>query len=303
MKPTFSNKTPDMFWKPVDFFWYWINERHRIYLNRTNGQSKPWTHDKIFQQYKFTNVFRELDRTTIWMRENLTRPNDTPANAELMIMNCAVFRFFGTILFGESLGWLRSWQPARVQKLALRLLDGGSRIFTGAYMITTFHHAERKPIFLVQKVLTPLWSDIPRIAETAFASRSLESTCNALRENYGFSASGFMAYEVISDLRHTSVLRGAKDVNLWTNAGPGALRGLNRIHERPINHKISSTQALKEMQELWSIAQRANGPVERHVPRTHFEMREIEHSLCEFDKYMRIHNDEGRVKNRYNGGA
>ena len=31
-------------------------------------------------------------------------------------------------------------------------------------------------------------------------------------------------------------------------------------------------------------------------------MRDIEHSLCEYDKYMRALNNEGKIKRYYKGG-
>ena len=49
----------------LETFWYWINERQRIYDMRAAGQAKPWTKDEILQQYKFTNAFRQLDRGTV----------------------------------------------------------------------------------------------------------------------------------------------------------------------------------------------------------------------------------------------
>ena len=39
-------------------FFYYINERHRIYLKREEGHSWPWTDDEILQTYSFCNVFR-----------------------------------------------------------------------------------------------------------------------------------------------------------------------------------------------------------------------------------------------------
>jgi hypothetical protein len=49
----------------IERFFYWINERHRIYEAKAAGQPWPWTADWILQKYKFTNAFRELDKTTV----------------------------------------------------------------------------------------------------------------------------------------------------------------------------------------------------------------------------------------------
>ena len=56
-------------------FWYWVNERHSIYLRKAAGDPRPWTKDPILQRYKFTNVFRELDMGTKWLRECIILPH------------------------------------------------------------------------------------------------------------------------------------------------------------------------------------------------------------------------------------
>ena len=51
-------------------FFDYIDERHFIYLKRQDGKTFPWTQDKILQTYSFCNVYRELDKVTIWIRKN-----------------------------------------------------------------------------------------------------------------------------------------------------------------------------------------------------------------------------------------
>lgn len=43
-------------------FFSFISKRHLIYKNRfVEKLEKPWTDDKILMDFKFTNVFRDLD--------------------------------------------------------------------------------------------------------------------------------------------------------------------------------------------------------------------------------------------------
>ena len=56
-----------------DLFWYWINERHQIYLKRQAGMEPPWTVDQILQKYFFTNVFRHLDKVSVWIIKHFIR--------------------------------------------------------------------------------------------------------------------------------------------------------------------------------------------------------------------------------------
>ena len=56
------------------FFW-WIEERHRIFEKRKRGLSRDWwTEDEILRTYRFTNPYREIDRTTVWFREYIRDP-------------------------------------------------------------------------------------------------------------------------------------------------------------------------------------------------------------------------------------
>ena len=105
-----------------------------------------------------------------------------------------------------------------------------------------------------------------------------------------------MSYEVVTDLNYTPVLDKAQDRFSWANAGPGAKRGLNRIHDRTLTKSMPQTQANKEMQEL--LAQAPNY-IQSHVPLDAVDMRTIEHSLCEWDKYERVRLGQGKPRSKY----
>ena len=103
-----------------------------------------------------------------------------------------------------------------------------------------------------------------------------------------------MAYEVVTDLRHSKYLENADDILTWANAGPGAKRGLNRIHGRLLEQTIKPRQLTIEMQELLDMA---GDYIGSFLP--DLEMREIEHCLCEYDKYERVRLGEGRPRAKY----
>ena len=101
-----------------------------------------------------------------------------------------------------------------------------------------------------------------------------------------------MSYEVVTDLNHTPVLHGAEDRYTWANAGPGAVRGLNRIHGRDVKKGMSQKQANTEMQQLLALK-------EDYLEMDQVDMRTIEHSLCEWDKYQRVRLGQGRPRSLY----
>jgi hypothetical protein len=85
----------------VNRFFRFCRARHEIFLRRESGQAREhWTDDAILQKFKFTNVFRELDRTTAWFRHFVRQPlRDKP---EVMLAT-VLFRMFNRIEVGEAI--------------------------------------------------------------------------------------------------------------------------------------------------------------------------------------------------------
>src|SRR5689334_7766826 len=47
-------------------------ERQEIWYKRfVEKKDRPWTKDKFFANHKFTNVYRELDRSSQWLINNV----------------------------------------------------------------------------------------------------------------------------------------------------------------------------------------------------------------------------------------
>lgn len=279
----------------VGMFFYWINERHSIYLKKEGGAPRPWTRDSVLDKYKFTNVFRELDRTTVWMRKNFTGPNsDRPA--EEILFNCCLFRMFGTMEFAEAHGWVQQWDAKRAKAIARERLNNKQKVFTGAYIITNQGLKDPKEQVVADMFLTPIWNARKELAQLAKETNSLEALHKALGKFQGWGGGGFMAYEVVTDLNHTTVLPEASDRFTWANAGPGAKRGLNRIYGRPLHHNSKNQDWNTEMLVLLKTAPERLGG---HIPKADFDMRSIEHSLCEWDKYMRVSLGQGTPRSLY----
>lgn len=275
-------------------FFYWINERHAIYMAKAEGKPRPWTTDPILSHYKFTNPFRELDRTTVWMRQNLTFPNGGADMGE-MIFNCCVFRMFGTMEMSKELGWISEWRPNMVKAVARDRLNRGLKVFTGAYIITNQGLKNPKEEVVCDMFLTPIWQNKDHLAEICFSTRSLEKMHQALSQFQGWGGGGFMSYEVVTDLNHTTAMPNPVDRYTWANAGPGAKRGLNRLHGRPLD-KTGGVDWNMEMKELLDISHRYVSP---YVLKMGVDMRTIEHSLCEWDKYQRVFYGQGKPRSIY----
>ncbi len=84
----------------VEEYFRIARERHSIYLKRKAGEPAPWTEDCILANWKFTNVFRELDRTTVWFREHVREPMRSRPE---VLLATVVFRLYNRITTGEAI--------------------------------------------------------------------------------------------------------------------------------------------------------------------------------------------------------
>ena len=267
----------------VDGFYNYINERHSIYIRRSIGEAFPWTDDEILQTYSFCNVYRELDKVTVWIRENWKEPYADHPNLPFAMAVARQINWPDTL---QEIGFPEHWNPERVKAIMQGRLDRKEKVYTGAYMLTGTLGGT-KVEQTIDKILTPLYENPPPMHY-----HSLQDTWAEYLPYAGFS--GFMAYEVVTDLRHSKYLENAEDIMTWANAGPGAKRGLNRIHGRPLEQTIKPNQLNAEMAELLDLASEY-GAV--YLPT--LEMREIEHCLCEYDKYERVRLGEGRPRAKF----
>jgi hypothetical protein len=274
-------------------FFRFMEKREQLRLNKAAGQSWPWSDDAILNTYKFTNVKREHDRTTMWMRKHWTQPHDNSDAGEI-IFNCGLFRYFGTIEFAEAIGWQQNWNPESVSAVASQRHASKLRVFTGAYIIPTMGLKQVKHEVVCRLILSPLWLARHELAIIAQETKSWRRVGERLMCLPGFGGTGFMAKEMLQDVMHTRVLRNAVDRNSWCPAGPGACRGLNRLHDRPVTQGIPFDKALAEMIELFSVAKPL---LANWMPE--LELHDIQFQLCEFDKYERVRTGEGRPKARY----
>jgi hypothetical protein len=308
----------------MDRFFDFAHERHSIYLRRAAGEARPWTEDSILDTYRFTNVYRELDATTVWFREKV---RDPLAREPEVLLATVLFRWFNRTTTGEALFLQRTGDNGRVLTPFEHILSPSAKFdwslvrqaiinycgkgpyVTGAYIIKTPDGYDKidgvlKCVewFMKQKPSFSYTSSVDwrLLSERMLSSplsdeHTLENTWNWLRQ---FSFLGdFMAYEIVTDLRHTDLLRSAPDIMTWANPGPGAMRGLNRLHERPLNHKMKKRLFVDEMRELLCLSQEGSWPNSDQYPA--LEMRDIEHTLCEFDKYERVRLGEGRPRGVY----
>lgn len=295
----------------IEDFFYWINERHRIYVNRfIDKMSKPWTDDPIFQQFKFTNTFRQLDTGTIALNNMLGKwfLNKTPLreldldDAIDILFNVVWYRLFNYYEHAKDIGFHHHQDYGLVLDALKQKREEGKKVFTSAHMTTGSGKAVELHGKIYGSFVTPIGiaTEFGRsLVAFILYNQSMEAVTKRLTE---YPAIGhFIAYEIVCDLRFTPLLSDAVDTLTWANLGPGAKRGLQRLNMDP------SVESMIELYNLAIDEEMIEYHVAEHLPQHNkippFELREIEHSLCEFDKYMRVKTGVGQPRQRFNGAG
>ena len=243
--------------------------------------------DPVISNWRFTNAFRELDATTVWITQHWRAPYDGDPRLPFFMCVARQINSEDTLAALAEAGLPPDWNPDRVLEVLEARMARREPTYTSPYRTATPQQAgDSKSRYLVQEVFDPLWHAPPPF-ETA---GSLEGAWRMLTPRRGFGGDGFVAYEVICDLRHTKLLADAPDVRSWAVCGPGAAPGLDAIWGR----KLSSAQRLPALVHLLEIAPRYVGarmPV--------LELRECEHWACEYRKVLAVRAGKRPERYRY----
>ncbi len=302
----------------IDRLAAWASERHAIYLRRS-GQECPnmqevktpglLTDDIIMQNYRFCNVFRELDKVTVWIKENIReRYADDPG----LIFMLAIARTVNNPKTLRHLIQTNGAWPSHYNFSTNTLgnaLDSwkaqGNKIYSPAYMIRAESNKNAswydwsKQHYIAGIV-------IGRLVEhhsywTTFQDHGY--TCQDVWERFQdphyIGWGPFMSFQVVVDAMHTRLLQDAPDRETWAALGPGSTRGLNRIWGYKLESKIPQDEGLEMMREVSDLMHNSEyfAP---WLPKIEL-LSDIQNCLCEFDKYERARLGQGRPKQLFRG--
>lgn len=271
---------------------YWVREREQIRVRKDAGEpQKAWTSDPILQDYRFCNVRREDDTGTVWIDRNIRKMFASHPLLWLMLCIGRQINWPDTL---EELIIEGAWPGCErfvlddVARVLNARKDRGEKVYTGAYMISApSQKGADKQRYIAETVIGDLW-----VRRGGFRPRTLQQTHEWISRSNGWGP--FMAYQAVVDMRFTAILENAEDVSSWAAAGPGTIRGLNRLHGRALDYSLSQGQALSEMRAIYKIVQQETGVA--------MDFSDVPNILCETDKYLRVKNGEGKPRARYIAG-
>lgn len=293
---------------PFDRLWYFIRERHSIYLKREAGQEKPWTDDPILQKYRFTNVYRENDTVTRWIADNWRTPHTREPDLWFAMTVARYVNWPDTL---EEIGYPIPWNPRKFMLRMKTRTDRGDKVFTGAYIVHS-RGKQSKADYLALRVLSPLWEARKKVRPKK--GDTLAAFYSRLRKFNGMGS--FMAAQVVADIKYAGVLLSAEDWYSFAAPGPGSRRGLNRLLGKPLDYRMKDIAWLAYINGLrQAVLRKIHGVrLEEFLPYLHSQAplgdievfpeihaQDVQNCLCEFDKMERVRLGQGRPRAKYKG--
>lgn len=290
----------------LDLFWKFIFERHMIWYKRFRlEQPAPWTDDPILKEYKFTNVYRELDRGTLFLIDNILGKGCPMED----VFNIIIYRMFNRISTYKLVGYQHIyndngntkshnpvWAHDRCFEIWRKSMEDGQPLYTDAHMVCAYEHFPGKDkLERFEYIFKGVFDGLPVLMNIIKKAKSLEVIHKALTKFPGIGP--FLAYEIAVDISYADWNNLSEDE--WVNPGPGCQRGLKFIFEGlPTSECEMMIRVLRQAQKR--EFKRLNLPFDSiaYLGRD-LTLRNIEHCCCEGFKYFKALNGTGRPRNKF----
>jgi hypothetical protein len=267
------------------FLWF-ICERESIRLAKQRNEPWPWTTNEILQQWSFTNIHREHDRVTVWIKNRWRKPNaDDPDLAFAM----AVARFVNWPDTLAELGYPVPWDRKHFIAVIMERMARGVKCWGPAYNISNGGSTAPKHEHIAG-VLGGLWQ-----ARTALHPKRGELLGEYHTRLLRFDGLGsFMGAQIVADMRYVEPLHSADDWWEFAASGPGSRRGLARVLGRNPEYSWTETEWRRAHHRLHEDITPELDKVDIHL-----HAQDLQNCECEWDKNERVRLGEGTPKRRY----
>lgn len=311
--------------KKILQFYNFVYDRQMVWHNKSVlNLPKPWSEDKILNEFFFCNVYRELDKGTRYLIEKVI---DNPKlRKEDKYFNIVAYRFFNWVGFFEEIFGEPNhsflFDRLEIEAKMDGRKAGKGKLFHNAYTVTQmafptdkYPYPEkdyRKGVkhaqillaleWLAQAISTDHYTDIRTAPTPEFAFDEIKAIP---------LVGPFLAYEIFCDLAYGNLIPFTD--NDFVNIGPGAIWGLELIFDKKFSNKeaVKACEFLRDEQAMffqqlktetgkdwWKIAY-----PKAYTNTPYLSLRNIEHSLCEARKYWNVQRSQSdpefRCKLRY----
>lgn len=290
---------------------YWIKAREQIRQRREAGKPPPWHTDPVMATTRWCNVRRMDDKVSVWMMDNWFSPGDMyPREAIIAGLMARMINKPETLSYLTDGKPYSSWDYKKFYKRMYEVKASGETVFTNAYIINGASGGPK-----IDQVLNAIDTAYKMVAKDPRAPRlvvpvSMQQT--ALKLHCLPGVGSFISGQVVADLRwvlgevsEQEDYGWWQDRMTWAPPGPGSSRGMKYLlgeisADGTVGRgaDMNEKQFLKALRALIAIAQKHPkvGPIfkERRL-----EAHDIQNTLCETSKFIRVSYGLGRPKNFY----
>ena len=271
-------------------YWKFASERQNVFFKRLNSESYPWTHDKILNQYKFTNVYRATDRVSQYLIKNVIYKGSQ--KQEEIFFRLILFKIFNRISTWEVLesefGGIsfKDYSFKRYDKILSEVMQHKIPIYSAAYIMASGQSKfgyERKHQNHLRLIELMIKEKVPLKLQQ----------CKSMNEAYNLLHSyptigDFLAYQYVTDINY-STLTNFSEME-FVKAGPGAKDGILKCFKdfgdysfEDIIRMMADSQEYEfdrlglSFQSLWGRK---------------LQLIDCQNIFCEVDKYLRVAHPE-----------
>lgn len=299
-------------------------ERQEIWYKRSIlKQPAPWTTDKYLRDYKFTNVYRELDRASQWLIKNVLL--DHKLSLEDLVFRIIIFRFYNQpdtfdsdSVYFVKLPHYESFSPKKLWLETVMYREKVDNPWHTAYMMNLAFLAKPKDwkgkgLFkdhaYCEYAFVKIHEMIPTIVEALKICETPEGIMHVLEKMP--ATAGFQAHEFYIDFcycaRYWKEAIMPFDENDFTNVGPGCSLGIRLIFPQlQPNEQIDGIYHLRDMaeeqlaefKESFKYIKWKEG--EYHpAQECNITLHQIEMWLCEYQKYWKMTIQQGKQRSKF----
>lgn len=258
---------------------------HKLAVSCLTIVADSWTTDPILANYKFCNTFRVLDRVSQYIITEVIEKG--PQRREEITFRVLLFSTYTNIRTYEILRkkinpftW-EAYKRADYEKVLRGLYDNGITIYTGAYQKPAPELGFAENFMNHLAFLEVLMQELPAQLRDA---KYIADIFDYLRT---FKSMGdFTAYQLILNLSYSNVMNFSEYdfVEICIGSRRGLKRCFSQTIPRSVEVDLVRWMQMTQHEHFQRLGIEFNGLGPDHLP---MMLCDIEHMLCELDKYIR----------------
>jgi hypothetical protein len=315
-------------------FYRTLFERQEIWVNRNiKKQQRPWSRDRILSDYKFTNSYRELDRSSQFVINNIIIPHRGKRTAEddlNLVWKMIVYRFYNkpdAFLSGDIV--LPNYYDFDAKKLWSQTVNYREKIDNPWHTAYLMNLAFAPMPENYKNLNRGLWKDyayihvcfeqihklLPEILRKIKVCDTPREMCKLLEKFH--AVSDFTSHEFFIDFcyveKYTDKALIAFNQDDYTNVGPGCSLGLRLIFPSLKNQieglyllRDYALYAWKDMRLNFKFltiedSDDSNEHYNFSEDEKHFNLclTHMEFWCCEYSKYWKMSIGEGKQRTKF----